>query len=435
MSQGGDQSGPQSNRLAMLLPAVLMAVGYRRLWYTGLLYYQAHWMEITITGWVVLEVTGSAAAVGLVAFFRTLPMLVLGLIFGTLADRFPRVGVLAAIQVTGMVASAGFGAIFLLGFEQLWLICVLSAVVGCAWAADFAARKALITELNKPENTGSAMSLEALSLQGGKIIAPVVAGLLLGFAGASVAYFFLTAMFGLGIVALLRLHATGVASRTSARSTLPLVQLLRTGWSTAIEVPIIRVVLIITVLMNLLVFPYQHLISLVAGEILSVGPGRMGVLSGAAGLGSAIVAGYLTFRSRPATARRYFAGGATLGALGLVVLAFSTSFYASVGLQLAVGACFGAFGAMQPVIIASAVDPAMRARAMGVLAMAIGTGPIGMLLTGTISSWIGASWTIGGAAGIASVLLIVTLVRNRTELFGEPSAISRPSTVGQSSGD
>lgn len=419
MSEDDDRPGPALGRLAGAVPAVLTAEGYRRLWYTGLLYYQAHWMEITITGWVVLEFTGSAASVGLVAFFRTLPMLILGLIFGTLADRFPRIGVLAAIQITGMLASAGFALIFLLGYEILWVVCVLSGLIGCAWAADFATRRALITELNTAENTGSAMSLEALSLQGGKIVAPVVAGLLLGLGGAPAAYVFLTAMFGLGILAVARLQAIGTVQRAATSSTLPLLQLVRSGWSTALQIPIVRVTLIITVLMNLLVFPYQHLIALVAGDILEVGPGRMGLLSGAAGLGSAMIAGYLTFRSRPSTARAYFAGGATLGAIGVVGLAISTSFGVSVGLQLAIGACMGAFGAMQPVIIARAVDPEVRARAMGVLAMAIGTGPIGILLTGTLSSAIGASWTIGGLSGIASILLIITLIRNRELLLGD----------------
>jgi MFS family permease len=153
MKQDGDRPARPTGRLAALIPAVLMAVGYRRLWFTGLIYYQAHWMEITITGWVVLSVTDSAAAVGVVAFFRAIPMLVLGLIFGTLADRFPRIGVLAAIQITGILAAAGYSIIFLLGYEHLWVICALAALIGCAWAADFAARSALVAELNIPEQT------------------------------------------------------------------------------------------------------------------------------------------------------------------------------------------------------------------------------------------------------------------------------------------
>ncbi len=412
-----DRPSSVRERFAWMLPVVLTAGGYRRLWYTGVIYYQAHWMEITITGWVVLSVTGSAAAVGLVAFFRTLPMLVLGLVFGTLADRFPRLAVLVAIQVTGLIAAVAFATVFFLDVTPLWLICVLSGMLGCAWAADFAARRALIAELNTTENTASAMSLEALSLQGGKILAPVVAGAALGLAGAPWAYLILTAMFATGMLALTRLRGVPSARDRPTATTLPMLQLLRTGWSTAIKVPVIRVALIITVLMNLLVFPYQQLIALVAGEILHVGPGRMGVLAGAAGVGSALMAGFLTFRGRASTARSYFAVGATLGAIGLVALAISTNFYLSVGLQLVIGACFGAFGAMQTAIIAGAVDPEMRARAMGLLAMSIGTAPIGILLTGGLSSLIGASWTIGGMAGIASIILVGTVMRSRRLLL------------------
>ncbi len=418
MSGDGSPPARLPGWLGRMLPVVLATDSYRRLWYTGLLYYQAHWMEITVTGWVVLEFTGSAASVGLVAFFRTLPMLVFGLIFGTLADRFKRVSVLGAIQITGLSAALGFALLFSLGYEILWLVCLLSAVIGCAWAADFATRRALVTELNTAENTGSAMSLEALSLQGGKIFAPIIGGLLLGVGGAPAAYVFLSGMFAFGLFGVGRLRAIGVEGRPATTSSLPLIDLLRTGWRTAVEIPIVRVALIVTVVMNLMVFPYQHLIALIAGEVLDVGPSRMGVLSGAAGLGSAVLAGYLTFRSRPATAPVYFAVGATAGAAGLVVLAFSTNFHLSVGLQLAIGACFGAFGAMQSVIVARAVEPEMRARAMGVLAMAIGTGPIGMLLTGTLSSWIGASWTIGGMAAMATVILAATILRYREELFG-----------------
>jgi MFS family permease len=404
--------------MSRLVPEILTAEGYRKLWYTGALYYQAHWMEITITGWVVLQFTESAAAVGLVAFFRSLPMLLFGFVFGTLADRFPRLAVLAVIQLAGLFGALGLALVFRLGVESIWVICIISAFIGSAWAGDFAARRALITEVNTPESTGSAMSLEALSMQGGKIFAPVGAGVVLGIASPPVAYLVLSGMFCLGLVSLARLHSTGFVRRTTSASTMPMLQLLRSGWHSAIQIPIVRAVLIITVLMNLMVFPYQQLIALVAGEILDVGPGRMGVLSGAAGLGSVVVAGYLTFRSRPSTASRYFAFGATIGSAGLVALAISTSFPLSLGLQFLIGGFFGAFSAMQSVIVARAVSPEMRARALGVLAMAIGTGPIGILLTGTLSSWIGPSLTIGGLAATATTLLIVTIAWYRHVLFG-----------------
>jgi hypothetical protein len=75
---------------------------------------------------------------------------------------------------------------------------------------------------------------------------------------------------------------------------------------------------------------------------------------------------------------------------------------------------------MQPVLIIAAVEPEMRARALGIMAMTIGTGPFGLLLTGLLSSWIGPALTIGGMALLASFLLISLIFWYRRLLFDAP---------------
>jgi MFS family permease len=417
VSRSVPSTGRAGRVIDYITPQVLASTSYRRMWLTGVVYYQAYWVEIVVTGWVVLALTGSPSAVGLVAFFRTLPMLVLGMIFGSLVERFPRIGVLLVIQVVGAATALGLAMLFVFGIERFWLICTGTGLIGCGWAADFATRRALISELTTPETTGNAMSLEALSMQGGKIIAPVAAGVALGIGGPVAAYLILGLLFVTGIVSLLRFRVVHTGARPGSRASVSLLFLIRSGWETAIKIPIVRVALLVTVIMNVLVFPYQQLIALVAVDILAVGPGHMGLLAGAAGAGSAVMAGFLTFRGRPAAARRFYVGGATLGATLLILLAASTRFEISVGLQLILGACFGAFGAMQPALIVSAVEPEMRARALGILAMAIGTGPFGYLLTGALSGLIGPALTIGGMAFVASVLLVTILVRNRQVIF------------------
>jgi MFS family permease len=400
----------------LVTPPVLANLEYRRLWYAGFFYYQAYWMEIVVTGWVVLTLTGSATSVGVAAFVRTLPMLLLGVVFGSLADRFPRMTVLLGIQIASLTAAIVFAGMFFFGFERFWLMCLMTGLIGCAWAADFATRRALISELNTRETTANAMSLEALTMQGGKIIAPVVGGFMFGLAGASFAYLGLMLLFGAAIVSLLRFRAVFQGTTAVARPSVSLIDLIRSGWETAIQIPIIRMTLIITVVMNMLVFPFMQMISLIAGEILEVGPSRMGLLAGALGVGSAIIAGFLTFRGRPNLAPQLFVGGAISGALLLMLLAMSTNFQLSLTIQLVIGACFGAFGAMQPVIIVSNVEAEMRARAMGLLAMAIGTVPLGLLITGGFSSLFGPALTIGGMALVASVLLIATSIHYRSLL-------------------
>jgi hypothetical protein len=74
------------------------------------------------------------------------------------------------------------------------------------------------------------------------------------------------------------------------------------------------------------------------------------------------------------------------------------------------------FGAMQPVIILHAVDVQMRARAMGMLATAIGVGPFGVLSIGLFSALVGPAWTIAVMALIAAALMAVIVARSRSLL-------------------
>lgn len=177
-----------------------------------------------------------------------------------------------------------------------------------------------------------------------------------------------------------------------------------------------RGVLLITVVMNLLTFPYQQLIVVVAREILHVGSGRMGLLAGIDGLGSIAVAGFLAFRTRSFRRGRVF----LLGSVGITVLVIALAnshlYLLSLVLQIIVGTGHGAFASMQPALIMGATEPHLRARAMGMLAMAIGMGPLGILLAGGLSALIGPSLTLSAMA-IASLLLMGLIVsRNRTLL-------------------
>ncbi len=97
----------------------------------------------------------------------------------------------------------------------------------------------------------------------------------------------------------------------------------------------------------------------------------------------------------------------------MIVLVLSRLFAFSYGMQIVLGICSGMFGAMQPVLILNMVEVQMRARAMGMLAMAIGVGPFGILLTGVLSATIGPMWTITGMSVTALALMVAVVLRNR----------------------
>lgn len=387
---------------------------YRRLWYSGLGYYNAYWVEIITTGWVVLTMTGSAFDVGLVGFCRTLPMLVLGLVLGAVSDRVKRTVLLLGVQCGGLVVSTLLAILFLLDHANLATLCVGSGLLGCGWAADFSTRRALISELNRPELSGNAMSLEAMSMQGSKIGATILAGALLAAGGATLAYGVLAGIYAYGVVAMLRVRCVYQDGNARRGESIPLIRLIAEGFSASVRIPLIQAVLLVTVVMNLLVFPYQQIVAVVAQQILAIGPQRMGILAGADGIGAIAVAGTLVFLARPAKAGSFFLGGAFLGTVMVIALGVSRVFPLSLCLQVLAGGLFGAFGSMQPVLIINTVEPQFRARALGVLAMAIGCTPLGILLSGTLSSTIGASATLAGTGTLALLLMITISVANRS---------------------
>ncbi|MFN8537252.1 MAG: MFS transporter [Thermomicrobiales bacterium] len=113
-----------------------------------------------MAGWAVLQMTGSPLAVGLVGFCRTLPMLVLGLLLGSIADRIRETTLLLIVQISSLVAATVIALLFTTGVVQVWQIWLLTVVFGCGWACDFSARRALVVQLSGIERASNALSLE-----------------------------------------------------------------------------------------------------------------------------------------------------------------------------------------------------------------------------------------------------------------------------------
>jgi MFS family permease len=406
-----------SRTLRDLVPAVLAVPAYQRVWRSSLLYYHAYHFEIITAGWVVLVRTGSPISVGLVGFCRTIPMFVFGLILGAAADRFRRTDVLLAVQTLGLSAALTMALLFTADAVHLWQIYLITGLLGCAWATDFSTRRALISELHARERIVNALSLESMSMQGNKILATLLSGLFLAIGGATLCYWWLTAIYALNLFAILRLrHYLGATQVRPSPHGVRLAQLVKGGWSVAVQTPVVLGVLLITVVMNLLIFPYQQMLPVIARDLLHVGPKQLGILAGADGIGSIIVGAILTRRARGSRHGVIFLAGAFSVGLFVIVLAMSRLFALSWGTQVTLGLCSGMFGAMQPVLILNMVEVQMRARAMGMLAMAIGVGPFGILLTGILSATIGATWTITGMSVLALILMAAVLSRSRSLL-------------------
>ena len=391
---------------------VLESPVYRRLWISGIIYYNARWVEIITSGWIVLTLTGSPLLVGFTGFFRLLPMFLFGSLFGVLADRFTRANILIGIHAVSLLSALILTATFLLDVESLWIIYPMVFVLGCGSAADFSARSTLIDEVQDRSLLAPTMSLESLSMSGAKITSAIFAGFLLSAGGAGLAYGYLTLLHGAGLIWIGALKRRLPARRRAPTESVRLIASLYSGWTSALRLPVVRGVFLVTIIINVLIFPYQQLIAIVASDILSIGPFWMGVLAGADGVGGMLTAAWFAFGSGTKRQGALFVGGSAGAAALLIGLALSPVFALSLLIQLAIGICAGLFGVHQAALVLSASPADSRARALGLIATAIGLTPIGMLLIGGLSSAVGAQVAIATTAALGLTGLLLVAITN-----------------------
>lgn len=146
------------------------------------------WLQITAQSWVVWELTGSEAQLGIVAAFSSVPLLLLGPFTGTIADRFDRRKLLIATQVTAMVLAFILAALVQTNLVQLWHVYALALALGIVTALDFPTQQAFLGDLSGMHMVRRAVNLNAMFLQVSRILGPAVAGFIIAKYGSATTF-------------------------------------------------------------------------------------------------------------------------------------------------------------------------------------------------------------------------------------------------------
>jgi len=381
------------------------APGYRYLWTASLLWNQARWMDQVVLGWVVLELTNSAWDVALIGVVRSIPILLLGVLGGAVADRFDRRRLLMLTQGLGAAVSLAMAVLMATGQFVYWHALAGAVLLGVQWAVDWPTRRALIPDLVGRELTMNAVVLESISMNLTRILGPLLAGWLLAYLDAALAYMVMAALYALEI-ALLGLMPLRVPGRPAAAGSV--LRYLGEGISEIRRSPPIVGVLLVTVFMNMLAYPYQFILPVFARDVLDVDPVGLGILGAANGVGSLSGALVLASKGRVVGAGRLFWMGSLATGVGVALLALSRQFELSVALLLLSGLASSTFSAFQSTIILGSASERLRGRAMGMLTLAIGTSPIGLLEIGALTTAYGAPAAVAANAALCAVLVGAT---------------------------
>ncbi len=378
---------------------------WRKLWFVSQLWHLPFWMDYIILGWVVLERTDSPFLVALVGAFRLLPMGTLGFFAGNQADRWPRKRMLMATQFLNFVLSAGMGVALFLDVLELWQIYLGAFLVGIAWAIDYPVRHSMIRDVVPESVVVNAMAINVASWMGSAMVGRWLAGWMLDVAGPGEAYFFIAISVLLGLLFVIRVPVP--STKKVDRDREPILKSIVLGLKYVWRNDAIRGVLLITLGANTLVFPHIQLHAVFARDVYGVGATGLGFMSGMDGMGSMIgavvIAALGTMRYR---GQIYIIGSLILG-VGALLFSLAPTYVLALPALLFAGLGQSGFTTMQTTIATTASTPEMRGRAMGAVAMVIGSLPLGMLYMGGLAEWIGAprAVTYSSIAFLGVVLL------------------------------
>lgn len=374
-------------------------------------------MQTTAQAWLVLQLTDSPAALGLVAVCQFLPITLLSLFAGVISDRFPRYRLLVGTQVAFLLQALVFGLLTATGHIQLWHVYGLAALQGVITAIDNPTRQAFVPELIGRERLANAVALNSLLFNGARIVGAAFGGLIIAQVGVAPALLLNAASFVAVITELLRMDTRGFRAPAELTSQSVLGQVLE-GLTYVVRTPRVLTILLIVTFVGTFAYNFSVVLPLLAGYVLHTDAAGFGGLSAFLGVGSLVAALVMAFSQQVAMRRLVFGASGFSFLLGL--LALSRSYSLSVVLLALLGFMGIIFATSANTLLQLTVPDRLRGRVMSLyILLFVGSTPIGSLIIGSLSSLIGAGeallvCAVTALAGVVGASLYLWRVNHRS---------------------
>ncbi len=382
---------------------------FRLFWFGQCVSLIGTWMQTIGQSWLVMELTNSKEALGLVAAVQFFPMMLFALFSGAIADKLPKRKVIIACQSCLMMLALVLASLTYFKVIQYWHILVLAGLLGLVNSLDMPTRQAFFAELVGKADLMNAIALNSTIFNIARIIGPAVAGFLIGLIGIASCFYlnalsFVAVLIGLWLIKLpVEAQVAGGAGANSVRAVL---HNTREGLHYIFARPVIYLPLLLLAMVSIFVINFNVFVPLVAKDILHQEARGFGILMSAMGCGSLLGALTLAAKSRSGPKLRVL----LLGALGMCLLVIALGclriFWLSAVTLFGVGFSMINFTASTNTVIQLNSDDHMRGRVMGVYALVFGgVTPIGSLLAGVLAERIGSgnALVICGSAGVLAI--------------------------------
>jgi len=330
----------------------------------------------------VFERTGNAFFVAMMLFIQRTPLIPFGLVFGVIADRFDRKIIFILVFVTMSATAAILGLLAMQDRIQIWHVGVGVLINGILWTTDFSVRRPMLAESVVNSQAGRAIAIDGAVLISAFAFGPVIGGAILQFVGLQGVYFFAATVYLFGTILAISIkyrQPIKVAKRPSFAFD------FRTAISYARSRRVIVGILAITLIVDFWATPIRSMIPVIGKGELGLSPLLVGVLVSAQGAGALLGALTVALRANPKRYSQFYMYGSFLYLVPALLFSLSSWFAVSFPLVLIGGFGLAAFSSTQSALILMASPPEMRSRMLGLLAVGIGIGPLGILNIGLMA--------------------------------------------------
>jgi MFS family permease len=391
---------------------------FRLLWIGLLVSNAGTWARNIAQGWLLYQISDSRLMLGALALSFGLPMVILPLFGGVIADRFNRLTVLRSTQFSAMILASVLSWLTFTGEVTAWSIISLSFLGAIVLAIDNPTRQALIPALVPREDLPSAMALNGIVFTGAGLLGSALTGMIFHWyegqilKGAAIV-FILNSISYLAILApIFSISLKHHERRKSYDHSHSALEDLRAGLIYLRAHPLLALIISLSAATNLCGRSFLPLTPILARDVLDVGAGGLGAMHTSASAGT--LAGGLGLAALGGARQQRAVLGYSLLILIISVMVLAVSHWYWVSLLL-----LGINGAVTAVIAATIatgiqtnVEERMRGRMMSFYTLTIiGFAPLGGGVAGAMAQWMPVQYAIILPAAVLGLFLLWVIFR------------------------
>lgn len=400
-----------------------------RLYYIGqVISTSGTFMQSIAQSWLVLQLTGSGTALGLVAALQYVPVLFLSPYGGVIADRFSKRKLLLVTQSVFGILALVLGVLVWTGLVQLWMVFAFAFCYGICNTIDNPTRQTFVVEMVGNEELRNAITLYSSLVNLARVVGPSLAGIIIATV-ALAPCFIINGLSYIAVILMLllmrteELHTPPPTPRASGQ--------VRAGFDYVVSTPVLRNVLIMMALIGTLTFEFQISLPIIAQFAFHGNAESYAALTAAMGVGA--VAGGLIAAGKKQTAPPLLIRAAFLFGVAVLIAAAMPNLILATCAMLFVGAFSINFTSLGNSVLQLESSPQMRGRVMAFWSIAfLGSTAIGGPLVGWLAELGDPRWglAVGGFAALAaSAWGFVTLRHLKSSVPESAAALSAAGPV------